>query len=61
MSAVRGLLAYDTKEIYGRVRIMLLNHVGKPSLYLPFCMIMWGLISLLTGENDTDFYFGDVL
>lgn len=28
---------------------MFLNWIGKPSLYLPFCMIIWGTISVLTG------------
>jgi MFS family permease len=28
---------------------MFLNYIGKPSLYLPACMIIWGMISVLTG------------
>ncbi|KII94823.1 hypothetical protein PLICRDRAFT_33639 [Plicaturopsis crispa FD-325 SS-3] len=28
---------------------MFLNYIGKPSLYLPACMVVWGVISLLTG------------
>ena len=28
---------------------MFLNHIQKPSLYLPGCMIIWGTISALTG------------
>ncbi|KAF9058157.1 sugar transporter [Panaeolus papilionaceus] len=28
---------------------MFLNWIGKPSLYLPACMIVWGVISVLTG------------
>jgi len=28
---------------------MLLNRIGRPSLYLPCCMIVWGTISILTG------------
>ncbi|KXN83674.1 hypothetical protein AN958_00815 [Leucoagaricus sp. SymC.cos] len=28
---------------------MFLNWIGKPSLYLPVCMIIWGMISCLTG------------
>ena len=28
---------------------MFLNHMGKPSIYLPVCMALWGLISVLTG------------
>jgi hypothetical protein len=27
---------------------MFLNYIGKPSLYLPFCMVIWGMISVLT-------------
>lgn len=46
---------------------MFLNYSGKPSLYLPFCMIIWGVISCLTGiTNDfvgallTRFFLGFV-
>ncbi|KDQ29602.1 hypothetical protein PLEOSDRAFT_1025469, partial [Pleurotus ostreatus PC15] len=28
---------------------MFLNWIGKPSIYLPACMIVWGMISMLTG------------
>ncbi|PCH41493.1 MFS general substrate transporter [Wolfiporia cocos MD-104 SS10] len=28
---------------------MLLNYIGKPSVYLPCCMMIWGAISCLTG------------
>lgn len=28
---------------------MFLNWIGKPSIYLPCCMIIWGTISVLTG------------
>ncbi|THH13282.1 hypothetical protein EW146_g6915 [Bondarzewia mesenterica] len=28
---------------------MFLNWIGKPSIYLPSCMIIWGTISILTG------------
>jgi MFS family permease len=28
---------------------MFLNYIGKPSLYLPACMAVWGMISVLTG------------
>ncbi|KAJ3773078.1 MFS general substrate transporter [Lentinula raphanica] len=28
---------------------MFLNYIGKPSLYLPGCMVIWGMISCLTG------------
>lgn len=27
---------------------MLLNKLGKPSIYLPICMIVWGTISAAT-------------
>ncbi|TBU64085.1 sugar transporter [Dichomitus squalens] len=28
---------------------MFLNHIGKPSIYLPTSMVIWGIISILTG------------
>lgn len=28
---------------------MFLNYIGKPSIYLPVCMMIWGTISILTG------------
>ncbi|KAJ7744487.1 MFS general substrate transporter [Mycena maculata] len=28
---------------------MFLNYIGRPSLYLPICMMAWGLISISTG------------
>ncbi|GLB33759.1 putative major facilitator superfamily protein [Lyophyllum shimeji] len=28
---------------------MFLNWIGRPSIYLPCCMIIWGMISVLTG------------
>ncbi|KAG9083218.1 hypothetical protein FRC07_013978, partial [Ceratobasidium sp. 392] len=28
---------------------MFLNYIGKPSIYLPVCMLIWGMISVLTG------------
>ncbi|KAL0950041.1 hypothetical protein HGRIS_010049 [Hohenbuehelia grisea] len=28
---------------------MFLNYIGKPSIYLPACMAVWGVISILTG------------
>ncbi|THH31322.1 hypothetical protein EUX98_g2895 [Antrodiella citrinella] len=31
---------------------MFLNYIGKPSLYLPFCMSIWGTISCLTGVTN---------
>lgn len=30
-------------------RNMFLNYIGKPSIYLPCCMMVWGTISILTG------------
>ncbi|KAL5527650.1 hypothetical protein ACEPAG_6451 [Sanghuangporus baumii] len=32
---------------------MFLNYIGKPSLYLPVCMTIWGTISLLTGVTTS--------
>lgn len=32
---------------------MLLNKLGKPSLYLPACMLVWGIISGATGASQT--------
>ena len=29
---------------------MFLNYVGRPSIYLPFCMMIWGAISCVTGQ-----------
>ena len=29
---------------------MLLNYIGKPSIYLPVCMMIWGTLSILTGQ-----------
>ncbi|PFH46169.1 hypothetical protein AMATHDRAFT_77797 [Amanita thiersii Skay4041] len=29
---------------------MFLNYIGRPSLYLPVCMMVWGVISCLTGR-----------
>lgn len=28
---------------------LFLNHIGRPSIYLPICMLIWGMISVLTG------------
>ncbi|EKM59847.1 uncharacterized protein PHACADRAFT_250611 [Phanerochaete carnosa HHB-10118-sp] len=28
---------------------MFMNHIGKPSIYLPTCMAVWGLVSVMTG------------
>jgi len=35
---------------------MFLNYIGKPSIYLPACMILWGVLSCLTGtaQNFTE-------
>lgn len=30
---------------------MFLNYIGKPSVYLPACMMLWGAISFLTGTT----------
>ena len=30
---------------------MLLNYIGKPSIYLPTSMVLWGVISCLTGQH----------
>ncbi|KAF8842308.1 MFS general substrate transporter [Paxillus ammoniavirescens] len=38
---------------------MFLNRIGKPSIYLPGCMAIWGLISVLTGMTTT--YTGALL
>ena len=32
---------------------MLLNKLGKPSLYLPTCMVVWGIISGATAACKT--------
>ncbi|KAH9920672.1 MFS general substrate transporter [Fomitopsis serialis] len=32
---------------------MLLDYMGRPSIYLPCCVILWGLISCLTGATTT--------
>lgn len=37
---------------------MLLNHIGRPSIYLPSAMIIWGAISVLTGVTTN---FGGAL
>ncbi|KZV65779.1 MFS general substrate transporter [Peniophora sp. CONT] len=31
---------------------MLLNRIGKPSLHIPICIIIWGMISTLTGVTE---------
>ena len=30
---------------------MILSHFGKPSQYLPWCMIIWGILSVCTGAT----------
>lgn len=30
---------------------MFLNYVGRPSIYLPVCMMLWGAISCVTGQR----------
>ncbi|KAH9977701.1 MFS general substrate transporter [Lactifluus volemus] len=30
---------------------MFLNHIGRPSIYLPTCMVFWGVLSCLTGAT----------
>ncbi|KAK7923210.1 MFS transporter [Apiospora marii] len=37
---------------------LLLNKIGKPALYLPVCMIIWGVISTVTAEAKN---FGGLL
>ncbi|KAI0268351.1 major facilitator superfamily domain-containing protein [Gloeopeniophorella convolvens] len=34
---------------------MFLNRIGKPSVYLPGCMVIWGVISALTGVTTKGF------
>ncbi|KAH0839987.1 MFS general substrate transporter [Lanmaoa asiatica] len=29
---------------------MFLNHIGRPSIYLPGCMVLWGIMSVITGN-----------
>jgi len=36
-----------------RRRNMYLNKIGRPSIYLPTCMAIWGFISILTGQFST--------
>jgi len=35
---------------------MLLNHMGRPSIYLPCCVTLWSLISCLTGATTKYVY-----
>ncbi|KAF8351502.1 MFS general substrate transporter [Amanita rubescens] len=42
---------------------MFLNYIGRPSLYLPLCMMVWGMISCLTALSELcllGFYLGFV-
>ena len=32
-------------------RNMILSHFGKPSKYLPWCMVIWGMLSVCTGDT----------
>lgn len=36
-------------DIHPEVRNMLLHRLGKPSLYLPGCSIIWAIVSVCTG------------
>ena len=36
-------------------RNMILSHFGKPSKYLPWCMIIWGILSVCTGATFSFF------
>ncbi|KAH9179609.1 MFS general substrate transporter [Lactarius sanguifluus] len=38
---------------------MFLNHIGRPSIYLSICMMIWGAISCLTGATHN--YIGALL
>ncbi|KAH9045324.1 MFS general substrate transporter [Lactarius pseudohatsudake] len=38
---------------------MFLNYIGRPSIYLPICMMIWGAISCLTGATHN--YTGALL
>ncbi|KAN0097393.1 Major facilitator superfamily domain containing protein [Tylopilus felleus] len=40
---------------------MFLNHTGRPSIYLPGCMVVWGIISVLTGNSTTTTYTSALL
>ena len=48
-SVLRRSCIYFTLIWHSFHRNMLLNYIGKPSLYLPICMMIWGMISCLTG------------
>ncbi|KAF8272071.1 major facilitator superfamily domain-containing protein [Lactarius quietus] len=39
---------------------MFLNHIGRPSLYLPVCMTLWGATHNFTGALITRFFLGFV-
>ncbi|KAI0254773.1 MFS general substrate transporter [Lactifluus subvellereus] len=32
---------------------LFLNYIGRPSIYLPTCMVLWGVISCLTGTTQS--------
>ena len=38
-------------EISSPLRNMFLNYFGKPSKYLPYCMVVWGGLSVCTGTQ----------
>ncbi|KAF8507453.1 MFS general substrate transporter [Hysterangium stoloniferum] len=40
---------------------MLLNWMGKPSWYLPLCMMIWGMLSILTGMTLPFNFLGALL
>jgi hypothetical protein len=45
---------FDTHHLHFAVPSnMLLNKLGKPSLYLPSCMVVWGIISGATAASQT--------
>lgn len=43
---------YQTRKICGSLfsSNMFLAYCGRPSVYLPVCMIIWGIVSTATGE-----------
>jgi hypothetical protein len=42
--------SFRSRRINFTHRNIFLNYNGKPSIYLPCCMIVWGLVSALTGN-----------
>ena len=56
MSRCRYLRKSVNEFSYGNTvenvhRNMILSHYGKPSKYLPWCMIIWGILSVCTGAS----------